>query len=300
MLDKIKGGLLGFAVGDALGATTEFMSPEEIQKEHDRVTSIIGGGVWEVKPGETTDDTAMTLAVANGIIANSLHPIEEIGKRFLKWRDTHPKDIGITIRAVFGNNQGDWFKAAETTHDQLHGKSAGNGSLMRCLPIALAYSDQKKMDELSSLQSKMTHYDDLASEACVLYNRIAKRVLEGEELRASILEEVKSTQYEQGLFQEPACPPDGFVVHTMKWVLYWLLTCHTFEEVVIGAANMGSDSDTIAAIAGGLKGVEVGFNKLPYEYLSKLLERVQLEEIAAVINEIRNQDTLEVKNLFHP
>ncbi|MEH7085425.1 ADP-ribosylglycohydrolase family protein [Neobacillus drentensis] len=296
MLDKIKGGLFGVAIGDALGATTEFMSKEEIKKVLGRVTSIVGGGVWNVKPGETTDDTAMTMAVAKGIIANSLNPIEEIGKEFLIWRDTDPKDIGITIRQAFENFKGDWFSAAEKTHDQLNGKSAGNGSLMRCLPIAFAYSDQKRIDVVTELQSKMTHFDDLASEASVIYNRIARRLLEGEELNASILEEVKSTQYEQGLFQKPECPPDGFVVHTMKWVLYWLLTSHTFEEVVIGATNMGNDSDTIAAIAGGLKGIETGFYKLSYEFKSKLQDRIQLEEIATVINEIRDQDSVEVKN----
>ena len=288
MLDKIKGGLFGVAIGDALGATTEFMSPDEIKKKHGRVTSLIGGGVWKVEPGETTDDTAMTMAVARGIIANSDDPIEEIGKRFLQWRDTKPKDIGITISVAFGNYQGDWFEAAEKTHHQLNGKSAGNGSLMRCLPIALAYSDQKNIDEITDLQSKMTHYDELASEACLIYNRIARRLLGEEELKASILAEVKNTRYELGLFEEPDCPPDGFVVHSMRWVLYWLLTSETFEDVVIGATNLGNDSDTIAAIAGGLKGIEVGFANLPNEYKNSLLDRVQLEEIAAVLNEMRN------------
>ena len=288
MLDKIKGGLLGVAIGDALGATTEFMSPDEIKKELGRVTSIIGGGVWKVEPGETTDDTAMTLAVARGIIANSDDPIEEIGKRFLQWRDTKPKDIGITISIAFENYQGDWFEAAENTHHQLNGKSAGNGSLMRCLPIALAYSDVKRMDEITDLQSKMTHYDELASEACIIYNRMARRLLAGEELNTSILSEVKNTRYELGIYEQPDCPPDGFVVHSMKWVLYWLLTSETFEDVVIGATNMGNDSDTIAAIAGGLKGIEVGFSNLPNEYKNSLLDRVQLEEIAADLSVIRD------------
>ncbi|MEH7076551.1 ADP-ribosylglycohydrolase family protein [Neobacillus drentensis] len=291
MFDKIKGGLFGLAIGDALGATTEFMSPDEIRKEHGQVTAIIGGGVWKVMPGETTDDTAMTMAVARGIMANPGNPIEEIGKHFLKWRDTKPKDIGITISVAFGNYHGDWFEAAERTHQQLDGKSAGNGSLMRCLPIVFAFSDQKRIDEISVLQSKMTHYDDVASEACVIYNRIARRVLEGEELKASIVTEVKNTRYEQGLFEKPDCPPDGFVVHTMKWVLFWLLTSKNFEEVVIGAANMGNDSDTIAAIAGGLKGIEVGYNQLPYEFKSKLLDRLQLEEIATLIYEKRVHGT---------
>ncbi|MFP5303967.1 ADP-ribosylglycohydrolase family protein, partial [Cobetia sp. SIMBA_158] len=77
------------------------------------------------------------------------------------------------------------------------GKSAGNGSLMRCLPIALAYTQLEKIEEISVAQSKMTHYDDLASEACVLYNRIAYRLLMNEELKSSILAEIKNTRYEE-------------------------------------------------------------------------------------------------------
>ena len=82
MLNKIKGGLIGHAIGDALGGTTEFMSPDEINRVHGRVTDIIGGGVWDLEPGETTDDTAMTIAVAKGILENSEDPIEAIGGTF--------------------------------------------------------------------------------------------------------------------------------------------------------------------------------------------------------------------------
>jgi ADP-ribosyl-[dinitrogen reductase] hydrolase len=162
MLDKIKGGLFGVAIGDALGATTEFMTKEEIKEKYGEVTEIIGGGIWELEGGETTDDTAMTLAVVKGIMANFNNPIEEIGKQFLYWENTNPVDIGITIQTVFKNYNGNWFNAAAQAHDQFGGLSAGNGTLMRCLPIALAYSDQKIIDELSMLQSKMTHYDELA------------------------------------------------------------------------------------------------------------------------------------------
>ena len=87
---------------------------------------------------------------------------------------------------------------------------------MRCLPVALVYSDEKKIEKLTVLQSKMTHYDDLASEACVIYNRISRRILKGEDLKNAIIEEVKNTRYEADLLKEPDCPPDGFVVHTMK------------------------------------------------------------------------------------
>ncbi|WP_328286500.1 ADP-ribosylglycohydrolase family protein [Ureibacillus manganicus] len=288
MLDKIQGGLFGLAIGDALGATTEFMTKEEIENEYGRVTEIVGGGIWGVEKGETTDDTAMTLAVARGILENWVDPFEEIGKQFLDWYDTDPVDVGITIRTVFEYYDGDWFQTAKKVHDFLDGKSAGNGTLMRCLPIALAYTDPSKIEELTIALSKMTHYDDEAAEACVIYNRIARQLLEGEFLYSAIHSEIKNTRYESDYANEPNCPPDGYVVHTMKWVLYWLLNSATLEEVVVGATNMGHDSDTVAAIAGGLKGLEVGYENIPAKFSHTLIDEPLLKEYAKLLNEIRS------------
>lgn len=278
MLNKVKGGLFGLAIGDALGATTEFMTEKEIRDKYGTITEIRGGGPWELKAEETTDDTAMTFAVVKGIMDNSIDPIESIGRHFLLWEKSKPKDIGVTIQKTIEHFTGNWFRAAEEVHFELRGKSAGNGSLMRCLPIALAYSDIRKINELSARQSKMTHYDDTAAEACVIYNRVASRVLTGESLEAAIWAEIRGTRYDLDYSKEPGCPPDGFVFHTMEWVLYWLLNSKTFEEVVIGAANKGYDSDTIAAIAGGLKGLEVGFDRLPAIFVEALLERKVIED----------------------
>ncbi|MEH7273684.1 ADP-ribosylglycohydrolase family protein [Neobacillus vireti] len=164
---------------------------------------------------------------------------------------------------------------------------------MRCLPIAFAYSDIQKMDKVSILQSKMTHHEDSASEACVIYNRIARRLLHGEELKSAIAAEIKNTQYDIDYSKEPDCPPSGYVVHTLKWVFYWLLNKDSFLDIMIGAVNMGNDSDTIAAIAGGLKGLEVGYGRIPYKDF--LLNHKYLEELAEVLFEIRDKDTLAVK-----
>lgn len=289
MLDKIKGGLFGVAIGDALGGTTEFMTPKEIERKYGRVTEIVGGGCWDLEPGETTDDTAMTIAVAKGIISNPDNPIKEIGKYFLEWEKTKPKDIGITIRSVFQNYNGDWLSAAKETHFQLGGKSAGNGSLMRCLPVSLAYKDKVKLEEITITQSEMTHYDGLASEACLIYNNIARRLLKGDDLSESIWDEIKNTKYDSAYDREPDCEPDGFVVHSMKWILFWLLNSKTFEEVVVGATNMGNDSDTIAAIAGGLKGIEVGYDQLPPKYKEKLLVGDRLLSLSVDIFRVRER-----------
>jgi ADP-ribosyl-[dinitrogen reductase] hydrolase len=282
VLNKIKGALFGFAIGDALGATTEFLTKEEIKQKYGQVKEIIGGGWLNLARGETTDDTDMTLQVARGILKNPKDPIEPIGEEFLAWYASRPKDVGIIISTVLGSYNGNWFKTAQKAHYQdLDEKSAGNGSLMRCLPMALAYKDIEEMEAVTREHSKMTHYDSLADDACAIYNRIAYRVLRGKDLKEAIEEELKGTMYESALKGEkPAFDPDGFVVHTMYWVLYWLLTCDSYLEVVVGAANEGHDSDTVAAIAGGLAGLAYGFGGLPKEYVDVLAEKEEIERIA--------------------
>jgi ADP-ribosyl-[dinitrogen reductase] hydrolase len=116
LLDRVKGGLYGVAVGDALGGTTEFMSTREIEAKYGYLTEIIGGGVWRLKPGEVTDDTMMTLCVAEGILENPGEPVEAIGRFFMKWYHSQPKDIGNIIRHAFEKYEGDWFEAAFIAH----------------------------------------------------------------------------------------------------------------------------------------------------------------------------------------
>jgi ADP-ribosyl-[dinitrogen reductase] hydrolase len=96
--ERILGGLFGVACGDALGGTLEFMLKDEIKKEYGYLKDIIGGCCWDLAPGEVTDDTMMTIAVAEGILDNPPNPIEDIGKHFIKWYDSKPKDIGEIIQ----------------------------------------------------------------------------------------------------------------------------------------------------------------------------------------------------------
>ena len=284
-IDKIKGALFGLAIGDALGAATEFMTPEEIRMKYGYLTEMTAKHPWN--KGETTDDTAMTLAVARGILDDAEDPIPCIGERLLQWAETHPKDVGITIRATFRAYRGDWFATAEQVHNELDGKSAGNGSLMRCLPIALVYDDMDTIAWYTRLQSTMTHFDEEATKACLLYNRIAYRVLNGEDLHRTILDEIAGTAYTSVGSQKPDCVPDGYVVHTLTWVLWILLNYESYEEVVQIATNAGYDSDTVAAIAGGLAGLQCGFEALPKNYVQDLIDVDEIDEVCLRLTDLR-------------
>jgi ADP-ribosyl-[dinitrogen reductase] hydrolase len=284
MLNKIKGALYGFAIGDALGVTTEFLTKEEIQTKYGYVHEIVGGGVFNFPKGGVSDDTDMTLAVAKGILKKPQDPIEEIGEEFLDWyhADPRPLDVGITICTVMEVYDGDWNEAAKVAYDYyLNKKAGGNGSLMRCLPIALAYEDKEVMEDITRKQSKMTHYEPVADDACVIYNRIAYHILRGKDLKEAIKDEIRGTIYESALTGEkPSCVQSGYVVDTMHWVLYWLLNSETYLDVIIGATNEGYDTDTVAAIAGGLAGLACGFDELPKEYCEVLLVKDELDQLS--------------------
>ncbi|MFB5266059.1 ADP-ribosylglycohydrolase family protein [Paenibacillus enshidis] len=286
LMDRIKGGLYGVAVGDALGGTTEFMSTREIEAKHGYLTEIIGGGVWHLQPGEVTDDTMMTLCVAEGILDNPVEPMDAIGRFFMEWYQSQPKDIGNIIRQVFQRYEGDWFEAAFIAHMDL-GQSGGNGSLMRCLPAVMAYKDPAAMEQVTVLQSRMTHYDPRCAEVCVMYNRMAYRLLEGENIRAAILAEVAGSEYEDIIEAQPDCPPNGFVVHTFRWVLHILLHAQDFAEVVQQAANLGEDSDTIGAIAGGLAGIHYGYEGIPARYAEAILIKERLDRVISQLYVLR-------------
>lgn len=115
---RIKGALYGVAVGDALGGPVEFMGPEQIAAKHGRLATMVGGGWLHLAPGEITDDTQMTLCVAEGIVEAPEAPIQAIGRRFIEWANSGPKDIGgacassirnaqrIVNCSVFGRNKG--------------------------------------------------------------------------------------------------------------------------------------------------------------------------------------------------
>ncbi|RKP50161.1 ADP-ribosyl-[dinitrogen reductase] hydrolase [Cohnella endophytica] len=288
LMNRIKGGIYGVAVGDALGGTTEFMSQREIASKHGYLTEIIGGGVWRLEPGEVTDDTMMTLCVAEGILENPKEPMNPIGERFLQWFRSKPKDVGNIIMHVLSTYEGNWFEAALLADLDI-GQSAGNGSLMRCLPAALCYSNLNDVLRVSRMQSRMTHYDERCDQACEIYNRIAFRILNHNVgLVEAIESEIKGTEYETIVHEEPKCDPSGFVVHTFRWVLHILITSNSFADVVQRAANLGGDSDTIGAIAGGLAGVYYGYEGIPASYADKIIVKDRLDAAITGIITLRN------------
>lgn len=283
-LARIKGGFFGVACGDALGGTLEFLNKNEAVKKYGYLTEIIGGGVWELTPGEVTDDTNMTIAVAKGILKDPENPIEKIGQFFLELYKSNPKDIGNTVKIALTQYEiyNNWEAASKKTNDILCGKTAGNGTLMRCIPIPLYYNDIERIKKISREQSLMTHYDDQAAEACEIYNAIIHEYLNGEEKLSIMKKLIGDHRLYKDVFEmtKDSLKPSGYVVETLICALWCFLNTNTFKDAVCEAVNLCGDSDTVGAITGGLAGVYYGFEAIPDNWKNTLLDRDELSYIA--------------------
>ena len=313
--NRIVGAMLGLACGDALGAPAEFHDQAYVRQRWGTLTEMVGGGVWD--PGEWTDDTGMALCVAEGILSNPDDPVEATGKLFLKWRKTS-KDVGSTISAALSRFQGDWPAAAKSTPQAHQGKAGGNGSLMRTLPVALAYGpDIEAMALQAARLSAMTHWDSQAETCCMVYCLWITHLLEGQSLHdswhaalkqgqniARLSHETPETPGGQSTFDGPfwarleaveartyaQLQPSGYagyVVECLEAAVWCCLHSDTLEEALVQSVNLAGEADTIAAVAGGIAGAYWGVEAIPERWLEKLYRRADLERTARKLRNLR-------------
>jgi ADP-ribosyl-[dinitrogen reductase] hydrolase len=303
MENRIRGGLYGVAVGDSLGATVEFMSRDQIRQKYGVLRDIVGGGWLNLRPGEWTDDTEMTLAVAEGIIADPEDPVPHIGQAFIRWRDTNPPDIGNTIRTVFHIWDRDnltheqWHVAAERAHREMGGMSAGNGALMRTLPVGIAYRLIPDVYRLAVNIARMTHWDMKAGATCAIYSMAVRNIFNGVKDRFLVFDFSIRTvreitgraieglqEIEQYVIKKDGSnlKPTGYTVDSLICAAWAFIESGSFEETVVNAVNLGGDADTIGAIAGGLAGVYWGYGAIPERWLEKFTpeQRARLDRVA--------------------
>lgn len=302
LIDRLKGGIYGVAIGDALGAPIEFLDADQIARKYEKVTEMIGGGWLNVKPGQFTDDTEMMLAVAEGIMTDPEDPIPHIGQAFIRWRDSGPIDIGGTIRTVFRIWDRDnltheqWHVAAERAHNELRGKSAGNGALMRTLPVGIAYRLIPDIYCRAMEIARMTHWDMKAGLTCAIYSLAVRNIINGEQDKFLALVDAIRTVKEitpdaEGVLEEieqylilirknrANLKPTGYTVDSFMCAAWAFTESESFEDAVIKAVNLGGDADTIGAIAGGLAGVYYGFWEIPERWVHTLHRRDALDRV---------------------
>jgi ADP-ribosyl-[dinitrogen reductase] hydrolase len=291
---KARAMFLGVALGDALGATTEFMTPGEIRAKYKIHRKMRGGGWLGVKPGQVTDDTEMSLAIARALIAAGTWDLHGIADNFLTWMRGKPIDIGSTVRKGIVS-----YLHHGTLEVPLNDWDAGNGAAMRMAPVALfTLGDDRLLLRCAVEQAHLTHNHPLSDAACVALGRMTQAALLGADrfqlhaLARELIAECPTFRFNKYKGQA-----SGYVVETLQTVFHYFFSTGSFEECLIGVVNQGGDADTTGAIAGMLAGAFYGLDELPKPWLRKLNRQVreEIELSAARLIDISPWMTAEVR-----
>lgn len=260
--DRAVGAMLGLAIGDALGTTLEF-SPRDSKP---RLTDMVGGGPFKLKPGQWTDDTAMAMALMDSLLFDPNLDEADLMRRFAAWHEKGEYsctgtcfDIGNTVRGALGRFKSSGNPFAGSTAPM----SAGNGSLMRLAPVAIRHwRDRDTLRDVAARQSRTTHAAPEAVDACIAFAEVLADAIEGRP-RSQVMR-ARDYPYAGRIGAIMAgswrgkhrgeIRSTGYVADTLEAALWCVgSTCH-FQDAVVLAANLGDDADTVAAITGQLAG----------------------------------------------
>jgi len=244
ILNKALGAYLGFACGDALGATVEFMTPRQIQSRYGVHQEIIGGGWLGLEAGQVTDDTQMSLALGQAIVEHQGWNIQAVADNFLAWMQSNPPDIGNTVRRGLSRYQDSGALFGPPRIDD-----AGNGALMRNLPVVLATLNRPELFNSWSLQqSHITHNNPLSDAATQTLGLMVKHLVTRGEIEACTLEaEALLKQYAEFAYTPYPGKASGYIVDTVQTVLHYFFNTGNFEDCLIATVNQGGDADTTGA-----------------------------------------------------
>jgi ADP-ribosyl-[dinitrogen reductase] hydrolase len=293
MISKFQGVILGAAVGDALTAPVQFLSRDEIREQYLEVREMLGGGWLNLRPGQFSADTQMMLCVLESILEEGIFDIDRAVVKLLQWYKTKPKGIGkTTVASLKRLSRGEnWRAASQKVYSKSPHLSAGNGALLRSLPVALRYSsDFASLVTNSSDSAMITHADPIVTSGVVLLNLMISRLIHNDEKdpRASCTEYLfgnknnlwKNIFDEIDYLGEEDLIASGFVVDTIQSALWCFLKTGSMEEAVIAAVNRGEDVYALTAVTGALAGAYYGLEGIPSRWLDVLEHREAMSAFA--------------------
>nr|WP_199001082.1 ADP-ribosylglycohydrolase family protein [Flavobacterium sp. ASV13] len=304
MKNKIESGLFGLAIGDALGVPVEFQSREYLKENP--VSEMFGFGTHHQPLGTWSDDSSLAFCLAESLCEG--YDLNDIAKNFVRWYSEelwtpHGKvfDIGIATRHAILN-------IAKGHQPDLCGgfseEDNGNGSLMRILPLVF-YLQQEKYIEVIYQKvkavSSITHAHFRSVFACFIYVVYCLEILkdkdkfeaykEMQNVLSKFLEDKKYNPVEIQLFDkllkndiwtfpENEIRASGYVLHSLEASFWCFLNSDSYEETVLKAVNLGEDTDTTGAIAGGLAGIYYGIENIPDKWIDNLARSNDIEDLA--------------------
>jgi len=288
--DRALGAYLGLAVGDALGATVEFLTAREIKAQYGIHKDMLGGGWLRLKPGQITDDTEMSLYLGRAIIASGGWDLSAVADGFAAWLKSKPVDVGATCRRGIRR-----YMLQGTLETPLSDTDGGNGAAMRNLPVALyTLGDEAAFERCTLEQAHITHNHEFSDAGTLALGRMAQILIRGggvKECRPVANELI--ARYRQFKFDPYPKRASGYIVDTVQTVLYHFFFTDNFEDCLVETVNRGEDADTTGALAGMLAGALYGAGAIPRRWLDKLAP--------AVVENIERQTTalLELSKRAH-
>lgn len=297
--DLIRSAILGLCIGDALGVPVEFQSRQSLA--FDPVESMRGYGTYNMPIGTWSDDTSLTLCLLDSL-SNGLD-YEDIMSKFVSWyKEGSYTQYGEAFDIGTGTKAAIQRYLNGTAPLECGGKSEfdnGNGSLMRILPLLFYlrsefgahFYDFNEAFNVTHNVSALTHGHPRSQLACGIYLTVASMIMDGMALREAISDGIKKAMtfyakdesfgQELGAFErlksdtfknleEFEIRSSGYVVDTLEAALWCLLNTSSYKECVLKAVNLGNDTDTIAAVAGGLAGLYYGGDQIPVEWVDAI------------------------------
>ena len=270
---------LGLALGDALGATVEFMTRSEIVENYGEHRRIVGGGWLRLAPGQVTDDTEMALALGRSLVRKGGFDARDACEEFAAWLKAGPVDVGNTCRRGIRR-----YITQGTFEGPPNEAEAGNGAAMRVLPVALATIGRADLAKAWTLaQCHITHHHPLSDAVSLALVHMVQALLEGHgKYAARQKAHVLERDFPALGFDRYEGRSSAYVLETMQCVLHFYVVTGSFKECLIVTVNEGGDADTTGAIVGMLAGATYGLSSLPQDWLSRLDRKVVAEIRAQV------------------
>ncbi len=307
-LERFQGALIGLAVGDAVGTTLEFKSPGTFTP----LTDMIGGGPFNLKAGQWTDDTSMALCLATSLVEREAFDPADQMQRYVRWyREGYLSstgrcfDIGNTIREALHRFQ----QTGQPYCGSTDPFTAGNGSIMRLAPVPLFYAQNPRLAlEMSGQSSLTTHAAPAAVDACRYVGGLIIGALNGSDKEtllaqryspapgywaerplAAEIDEIAAGSFKQR--QPPQIKGSGYVVKSLEAALWAFYHSHTFAEGCLLAVNLGDDADTTGAVYGQLAGAFYSQPAIPELWRAKLAQADLIGHLAKQLFELAQNQT---------
>lgn len=306
----IHSALFGVVVGDALGVPVEFKSREYLKQNP--VKNMLGYLCWNQPPGTWSDDSSLTFCLAESL-CNGFE-LQDIAQNFMQWYKEGYWGAHYKVFDVGGTTRHSILRLTEGESPEYSGnffeEDNGNGSLMRILPLAFYLQEEEDLNIIYQTVKKVsgiTHAHFRSVFACFIYVVFAIELIKGsskEEAYQNMKQQVnvfvadkEYNEKELKLFirilesdiseyQEERIGSTGYVLDSLEASLWCLLKENTYESTVLRAVNLGGDTDTTAAISGGLAGLLYGFESIPERWINQLARK---EDIMNLCNRLERR-----------